>query len=91
MTDTQILTLAIAVIVPLSLLIYSHSRISDVSGILGKRIDDINTNLSRSINEAKDTLRAEMNTLRAEMVQLRTHIDAGFERMYQALMEHNKS
>ena len=32
MTDLQLLTLALAVIVPLSLLIYSNSRISDLRG-----------------------------------------------------------
>ena len=40
MTDSQLLTLAIAVILPLSMLIYSNSRIT----------------------EAKETLRAEMQT-----------------------------
>jgi hypothetical protein len=34
MTDIQLLTLAIAVIVPLSLLIYSNSRISDAKETL---------------------------------------------------------
>ncbi len=53
MTDTQLLTIAIAVIVPLSALLYSNSRITDVS----KRIDD-----------AKETLRAEMTTMRIEII-----------------------
>lgn len=52
MTDQQLLTLALAIIVPLSMLIYSNSRIT----------------------EAKETLRAEMQTLRTET-------NAGFERM----------
>ena len=52
MTDIQLLTLALAVIVPLSLLIYSNSRIGDVRA---------------SVGEAKETLRAEMRTQAAEM------------------------
>jgi hypothetical protein len=59
MTDQQLLTLALAVVIPLSLLIYSNSRIT----------------------EAKETLRAEMQTIRAEM-------KAGFERIEQLLKVH---
>jgi uncharacterized protein HemX len=44
-TDTQLLTLAVAIILPLSMLLYSNSRIT----------------------EAKETLRAEIQTLRADM------------------------
>jgi len=47
--DIQLLTLAMAVIVPLSLLIHSNSRISDAKETL--RI---------SVSDAKETLRAEM-------------------------------
>ena len=64
MTDIQLLTMALAVIVPLSMLIYSNSRIS----------------------EAKETMRAEMQTLRAEM-------KAGFEQITVLLvheLEHHK-
>jgi hypothetical protein len=52
MTDQQLLTIAIAIVFPLSMLLYSNSRIGDV----GKRIDD-----------SKETLRAEIAELRAEM------------------------
>jgi cell division protein FtsL len=52
MTDQQLLTLALAIIVPLSMLLYSNSRITDVRG---------------SVTDAKETLRAEMQTLRTDM------------------------
>jgi hypothetical protein len=55
MTDIQLLTAALAVIVPLSLLIYSNSRISDVN----HRIVD----LRGSVEEANETLRAELRAL----------------------------
>jgi len=51
-TDIQLLTLALAVIVPLSLLIYSNSRVSDVRA---------------SVGEAKETLRAEMRAQIADL------------------------
>jgi hypothetical protein len=48
-TDAQILTLAMAVVIPLSLLIYSNSRITDAK-----------ETLRSEIGETKQTLRAEM-------------------------------
>lgn len=76
MTDAQILTLALAVIVPLSMLLYSNSRITD----MGRRVDD-----------AKETLRAEIKTLE---IGLRSEMRAGFDRIENALkiheLEHHK-
>jgi hypothetical protein len=54
-TDIQLLTLALAVIVPLSLPIYSNSRIGDVRA---------------SVGEAKDTLRAEMRAQFQELLRI---------------------
>jgi hypothetical protein len=56
MTDVQILTLALSFLVPVSLLIYSNSRITDTRVALDGKITDI-----------KETLRAEIQTLRAEV------------------------
>ncbi|MGA2592181.1 MAG: hypothetical protein ABSH32_19895 [Bryobacteraceae bacterium] len=55
MTDVQLLTLAVAIIVPLSMLIYSNSRVSDVRA---------------SVGEAKETLRAELRAEIAGLRQL---------------------
>ena len=49
MTDAQLLTLALAVIIPLSLLIYSNSRITGAK-----------ETLRAEVGEAKQTLRSEM-------------------------------
>jgi hypothetical protein len=64
MTDVQVLTLAVAVIVPLSLLIYSNSRISDVR-----------LSLDSKLNDAKETLRAEAKTQHTEVMARLTAID----------------
>ena len=56
LTDAQVMTLAIAIIVPLSMLIYSNSRITDVK----LRITDVKETLRAEI-------RAEIGALRAEM------------------------
>ena len=53
MTDQQLLTLAFAIIFPLSMLLYSNSRITDV----GNRV-----------NDAKETLRAEIRSAINEAV-----------------------
>src|SRR5580658_8002696 len=53
--DTQILTLAIAIVVPLALLRLSNGRLTDMR-----------TMLQGSIAESKETLRAEIATVRAE-------------------------
>lgn len=77
-TDTQLLTLALAVILPLSLLIYSNSRITDAKETLRA---EMATGNSR-ITEAKETLRAEMATGNSRIVDaketLRAEMATGF-------------
>ncbi len=83
MTDAQVFTLAIAVIVPLSLLIYSNSRISEAK-----------ETLRAEIKAETNALRAEMAELHAEIAELRAHLDSAFERIEHALklheLEHHK-
>lgn len=56
MTDAQVMTLAFSIVAPLCALIYSNSRITDTRNALTK-----------SIEETKETLRAEMNTMKSEL------------------------
>jgi|HubBroStandDraft_4_1064222.scaffolds.fasta_scaffold1593575_1 hypothetical protein len=49
MTDAQLLTLAISIVLPLSMLLYSNSRITDTK-----------ETLRAEIGETRPTLRAEM-------------------------------
>ncbi len=49
-TDVQLLTLALAVVIPLSLLLYSNSRVSEAK-----------ETLRAEVAEAKETLRREVN------------------------------
>ncbi len=53
MTDAQMMTLAFAVIFPLGMLLYSNSRITDVR---------------HSVEDAKETLRAEIKASNAEIM-----------------------
>jgi hypothetical protein len=74
MTDPQLMTLALAIIIPLSMPIYSNSRITEAKETLRAEMATGNSRM----NELKETLRAEMaatkETLRAEM-------SAGFSRI----------
>jgi hypothetical protein len=83
LTDAQVMTLAIAIIVPLSLLIYSNSRISDAKETLRAETAKLAVEL-----------RSEMKDFRNEMELLRRDMNAGFERMENALkihlLEHHK-
>jgi len=63
MTDAQMLTLAFAIIMPLSMLIYSNGRIT----------------------EAKETLRAEIQTLRVEMKSGFDRLEAKIDRIAETL------
>jgi hypothetical protein len=63
MTEPQMTTLALAIIIPLSMLLYSNSRISEAKETLraematgNNRITDVNNR----ITDVKETLRAEM-------------------------------
>ena len=56
MTDPQMMTLALAIIIPLSMLIYSNSRITEAKETLRA---EIATGNSR-ITDVREVLRAEM-------------------------------
>jgi hypothetical protein len=52
MTDTQLLTLALSVIIPISVMIYSNSRISDVK----KNLEDLKGELKNQMDALKKHL-----------------------------------
>jgi len=64
MTDTQLLTLAIAVIVPLSLLIYSNSRISDAKETLQAKISELRAELRQQHSELLGEVRENRTALK---------------------------
>ena len=65
MTDVQILTLAIAVVVPLALLMLSNNRLTD-----------LRTSLHASVTESKETLRAEAKANHVETIAQLKSLDA---------------
>jgi hypothetical protein len=69
MTDTQLLTLALAIIIPLSLLLYSNTRITEAKETLRAEIKLGATELHAEI----EALRAE---IKAGFERLETRLEA---------------
>jgi hypothetical protein len=101
MTDQQVLTIAIAIVFPLAMLLYSNSRITDTRDTVRAELREVRAALHGEIEALRletqgqnNALRAEMNTLRAEMDTLRAEMRAGFERLEMLLkmheLEHHK-
>lgn len=74
MTDIQLMTLALGIVIPLSMLLFSNSRIGEAKETLRAEMATGNNRITETndrVTELKDTLRAEMTamkeTLRAEM------------------------
>jgi hypothetical protein len=81
MTDSQLMTLALAVLIPLSMLLYSNSRITEAK-----------ETLRAEIGESKQTLRGEIAELRADMRagfdRIETALGTNAERLEAKLLIH---
>jgi hypothetical protein len=76
MTDTQLLTLAVAIIVPLSLLIYSNSRITDAKETLRAEMQALRRELLAEMGNLRNEQRMEENATRASLDQLAREVTA---------------
>jgi hypothetical protein len=77
MTDAQLLALAIAIVVLLSLPLYSNSRITDTK-----------ETVRAEIGESRHALRAEMETLRGETAAGFARIENAIARLETKLVIH---
>jgi hypothetical protein len=66
-TDQQLLTLAIAIVLPLSMLIYSNTRITDAKETLRAEIALGFERTLHAIATSKTDLQAEIQQLRADL------------------------
>ena len=57
LTDAQVMTLAIAIIVPLSLLIYSNSRISEAKDTLRAEIQALRAEMKAALERIENMLK----------------------------------
>jgi len=60
MTDPQMMTLALAIIIPLSMLLYSNSRITEAKETLRAEMTALRETLRAEVSTTKETLRAEI-------------------------------
>jgi hypothetical protein len=83
MTDAQMMTLALAIIIPLSLLLYSNSRITEAK-------ETLRAEIRAETAELKGEIRSETTELKGEI----HGIMAGIERLEAKLniheMEHHR-
>jgi len=77
MTDAQMMTLALAIIIPLSLLLYSNSRITEAK-------ETLRAEIRAETAELKGKISAETAELKAEI----SGIMAGIERLEAKLTIH---
>jgi hypothetical protein len=88
MTDAQMMTLALAIIIPLSLLLYSNSRITEAKETLRAEIRaetaELKGKISAETAELKGKISAETAELKAEI----SGIMAGIERLEAKLTIH---
>jgi hypothetical protein len=64
MTDAQLLTIAIAVIFPVSMLIYSNSRITEAKETLRAEISSFCAEMHLSFEQLANEIRSLKDTLR---------------------------
>lgn len=63
MTDTQIFTIAVAIVIPVVAILLGNSRVTDVRN-----------SVQHSIQETKETLRADVKTLDVKVDSLRNEL-----------------
>jgi hypothetical protein len=79
--DTQILTLAISIIVPVSFLLLSNSRISDVKETLRAEIETSRTELRSETQVIK-------NEMQASKIEILTRLDRFEDNITRLLADH---
>ncbi len=73
MTDTQVLTIVIAILASLGALVYNNSRITDVGkriDDMGKRIDDLRNSVNLHIDDKFALLSQQMKTMEENIMRI---------------------
>jgi chromosome segregation ATPase len=63
MTDPQIMTLALAIVIPLSMLIYSNSRITEAKETLRAEIGQLRSDLTLTIEGRFNAMETRFNAI----------------------------
>jgi flagellar motor switch protein FliM len=70
MTDQQLITLAIAIIFPLSMLLYSNSRISDTKETLRSEMQGVRTEIQKDILQLRLDFSERFNSIDRKLDEL---------------------
>jgi flagellar motor switch protein FliM len=70
MTDQQLITLGIAIVFPLSMLLYSNSRISDAKETLRSEMQVLRTEIQKDILQLRLDLTERFNSIDRKLDEL---------------------
>jgi hypothetical protein len=70
MTDQQLLTLAIAIVLPLSILLYSNSRITEAKETLRAEIQALRSEMQRDFMELRMGMNERFNSIDRKLDEL---------------------
>jgi len=70
MTDQQLITLAIAIIFPLSMLLYSNSRISDTKETLRSEMQGVRTEIQKDLLQLRLDFSERFNSIDRKLDEL---------------------
>ena len=60
MTDAQVLTISLSIVISAVAVIYSNSRVADMKDLVNKWMDDLNRRLDMMELHLKETFRSEL-------------------------------
>jgi flagellar motor switch protein FliM len=84
MTDVQIMTIALAVIIPLSMLIYSNSRITEAKETLRAEIGQFRAEIRTDLGKLEAEIRTDLSKLEAKLdtiISMLGHLDTRVTRL----------
>ena len=87
MTDQQLITLAIAIIFPLSMLLYSNSRISDTKETLRSEMQGVRTEIQKDLLQLRLDFSERFNSIDRKLDEL-LKLAAGHDQRITRLESH---
>jgi hypothetical protein len=82
MTDAQLLTLAVAEILPLSMLIYSNSRITEAKETLRAESQTLRTEMNAGFKDLRNLIERNQEVLVAELARIDGRVSHLEERIH---------
>lgn len=88
MTGEELLTLGVAIVVPVSALIYSNSRVGDLKELIRAEIGGLRSEMKNGFANVDAKLKLHETEVKARMDGMDAKLNAGFERIEAKLIIH---